>query len=266
MANTAKPPNLLEQLPDIDISSSYPPSLMVAENDIYAEGTSPKSTPLNYIDSLSWSELLCSLPAQPYSLQLMGPVNGFFHENSQEGSMVWLPNVYPVEERTGSHPVEPSTVENPSEKFEAIGEIHSLQSNLGDLSDEKYHYNKEGKEKSENCLVPSVSKSQLDKGSIHERRRRKSHCEVERKYRSSLNRQFSRLEDTLRNHPPRERNIEVKSTLETKRATRITLLGQARDEILALREQKNVLERRLQSLRALAFPMTCKYTLCHSSA
>lgn len=114
-------------------------------------------------------------------------------------------------------------------------------------------------------FAPSASKSTSDNGSNSEElRRKKSHNEIEKKYRSSLNDHFIELQDVLGDSRTLENKLDEASTQITKRASRINVLAHDREEILALRDQVGTLEEKLESLRKFAFPATCKYTLRNS--
>ena len=108
------------------------------------------------------------------------------------------------------------------------------------------------------------SSSGLESPSQAAGRRRRYHCEVERRYRENLNEQFAHLEGVLRCGQTGSEKSNAVLSNKAKRTKRLDILLQARRDIVDLRTQVHSLEDRLQELQRLAFPESCKYILSHS--
>lgn len=255
-----------EQLPETDIFIQALSSPIHMEGNIWLDRTSLREVQPGLSEPLFWSEPSPTAP-QSFFPQSSGPVNRLLNGDNLELFFDSQSILDPATRKTDDQlrSAEPNSFLKSKGTYQSVEKLDLFPSDLGspkDQTDQPYPYKKSKYgASSAQLFAPSTPQSTSDDGSnSNALRRRKSHNEIEKRYRSSLNARFIELQNVLENSHALGNKVD-QATQNPKRASKISVLEQACEEILALREQVGTLEGKLGSLRKLAFPATCKYTL-----
>lgn len=258
-----------EQLSDTDIFIQATSGPIYMEDNIWLKSASTREVQHDSSEPVLWSEPSPTAP-QSFCPQSSDPVNHSIHGDILEPLFDSKSILDSATRKTDDQirSAEPTSFLSYKNTHQSVNKLHILPSDLGSPEDQTYQQYPDTKSKygasNAQLFAPSTSQSTSDnRSSSNALRRRKSHNEIEKRYRSSLNNRFLKLQNVLEDSHILGNKVDV-ATQNAKRASKISVLEQARAEIFALREQVGTLEGKLGSLRKLAFPATCKYTLRNS--
>lgn len=254
--------NLFEQPSETNIFVQAPSSPML-------NSTSSREVQYGLSEPLFWSEPSPTAP-QSFCLQSSDPVNRLIYGDNLEPLFDSQSILDSATRKTDDQlrSAEPNSFLSSKCTHQSVKKLDLFPTDLGspkDQTDQPYPYKKSKyRASSAQLFAPSTSQSTSDDGSSSNAlQRKKSHNEIEKRYRSSLNARFIELQNALGDSHALGNKVD-QATHNAKRGSKISVLEQACEEILALREQVGTLEGKLGSLRKLAFPATCKYTLHNS--
>ena len=259
----------VERVLDANITSECPHGFPVfPDSDLFLHGTSSA----NLIQSAAtgpqiWNEMFHQSKAptqEPLFAESGDPLN---YQSSPEPSIKWLSIPRPSTHATKSYhrsTEHNSFLNNNNHLPDSDSKQPMFQSTPGDTKNRTFHYQEHQHMISDaKLLAPSLSAGLSENGSNREEAfRRKSHRASDKRYRSSLNRQFLKLQEVLtKSHL--QNKAESSWARKTQRMTRVNLLIHAREEILSLREHAKALKEKLGNMRQFALPTTFD-TLHHS--
>jgi len=92
-------------------------------------------------------------------------------------------------------------------------------------------------------------------------RRKRAHSLIEKRSRENLNLKFLELEKTLTHRRSSSKTKNLTPDKTPQRMKRAAILDHAHNTILELEVEVQSLKQKIQTLREIAFPDTCKFTL-----
>jgi hypothetical protein len=110
--------------------------------------------------------------------------------------------------------------------------------------------------------LPRLNSSPTSEVNSQKTRRKRAHSLIEKRSRENLNLKFLELEKALshrRRGPSKCEDPTAKTN--PQRMKRVAILDHARNDILELEAEVQSLSQKIQTMREIAFPDTCKFTL-----
>ncbi|KAJ6127707.1 hypothetical protein N7471_008924 [Penicillium samsonianum] len=109
--------------------------------------------------------------------------------------------------------------------------------------------------------LPRPYSSPESKAISEKARRKRAHNLIEKRSRENLNLKFLELEKVLSRHRGPGQNKDLTPDNTPKRKKRLAILDRAHNNILELEAEVQSLKQKIKTLRDIAFPETCRFTL-----